>query len=258
MKALTIGRAPDNSLVIDDPQVSRYHARLYNSAGKWYIADLNSTHGTTVNGKKVEGPVSLKPSDKILISEVMLYFDGRAILSAKGKQLLSLTAATRPAGITPNPVGYQSGRSPAVILAVPSKRSRVPLLAGLSLILILIIAIVYVSTDSEKKIAEVKPATFSPQPQPVIEYTAIPYEGGEYTGWLKDGRPHGQGTLRYPDLRRSSAFVDLLLSRDTRAKTYVGEWRDGLKHGYGKMTYPDGRIEEGLWNYGQFTGQSGN
>lgn len=49
----TIGRAPDNSIVLDAPDVSRRHARLERSGRHLRIYDLNSTNGTRINGEAV-------------------------------------------------------------------------------------------------------------------------------------------------------------------------------------------------------------
>lgn len=46
---VTIGRAPDNDLVIHEPTVSRHHARIYRRQGRWVVRDLNSTSGTFVS-----------------------------------------------------------------------------------------------------------------------------------------------------------------------------------------------------------------
>lgn len=52
----TIGRELDNSLVLDSPRLSRYHARLRISpAGTVLLEDLNSTNGTFVNGYSISG-----------------------------------------------------------------------------------------------------------------------------------------------------------------------------------------------------------
>lgn len=54
MMVITIGKSPDNDYVIDDPQVSRHHARLTRDAdGGWLLEDLNSLNGTFVNGAQV-------------------------------------------------------------------------------------------------------------------------------------------------------------------------------------------------------------
>jgi hypothetical protein len=51
--ALTIGRSPDNDLVLADGRVSRHHARISSRAGRLVLTDLGSTNGTLVNGARV-------------------------------------------------------------------------------------------------------------------------------------------------------------------------------------------------------------
>lgn len=47
---ITIGKANDNEYVVNDPSVSRHHARLtYEKEGHWILEDLGSTNGTFVN-----------------------------------------------------------------------------------------------------------------------------------------------------------------------------------------------------------------
>ena len=53
-KDITIGRAFDNTILIDDASVSRHHAAIRWKKGLLYVTDLNSTNGTTVNGEKVQ------------------------------------------------------------------------------------------------------------------------------------------------------------------------------------------------------------
>lgn len=51
---IRIGKANDNDFVIDDPHVSRYHARLISQGeGIWLLEDLDSTNGTFVNGQQI-------------------------------------------------------------------------------------------------------------------------------------------------------------------------------------------------------------
>jgi len=49
-RLITIGRAPDNMIVIDDPSVSNRHAHLELSGETYRLKDLDSTNGTKVNG----------------------------------------------------------------------------------------------------------------------------------------------------------------------------------------------------------------
>ncbi len=60
---ITIGRAPENAIVIDDPSVSSRHAQLELSGETYRLKDLESTNGTRVNG--------------IPIMETVLRFDDR-------------------------------------------------------------------------------------------------------------------------------------------------------------------------------------
>ena len=55
--AVTLGRAPDNDVVIADPRASRYHARLAREDERWTLTDLGSTNGTRVNEQRIETAV---------------------------------------------------------------------------------------------------------------------------------------------------------------------------------------------------------
>jgi pSer/pThr/pTyr-binding forkhead associated (FHA) protein len=70
---INIGRRLDNSLVIDDPRVSRNHAQLRAIKGRYVIFDLNSTGGTFINGRRASQGV-LYPGDVISLAGVMLIF----------------------------------------------------------------------------------------------------------------------------------------------------------------------------------------
>src|SRR5947209_20212155 len=55
-RSITIGRAPDNMIVIDDPSVSNRHAQLELSGETYRLKDLDSTNGTKVNGVPITEP----------------------------------------------------------------------------------------------------------------------------------------------------------------------------------------------------------
>jgi hypothetical protein len=50
---VTIGRHPDNDLILESKSVSRYHAHIKLRQSRYYLTDLASANGTTVNGKSV-------------------------------------------------------------------------------------------------------------------------------------------------------------------------------------------------------------
>jgi hypothetical protein len=49
----TVGRAPDNDIIIGDPATSGHHCRIEVRAGNYWISDLGSTNGTLVNGEPI-------------------------------------------------------------------------------------------------------------------------------------------------------------------------------------------------------------
>ncbi len=73
---LTIGREPACDIVINDPEVSRRHVRLYLQGQNYVIEDYGSTNGTAVNGQKLRGPYILRPGEMITLGEnTHLLFD---------------------------------------------------------------------------------------------------------------------------------------------------------------------------------------
>lgn len=92
---VSIGRAHDNIIVVEDESISRYHAKLFSRYGKWFLADLDSTHGTFLNGEKIDRPVELTSPASINLSDViLLHFDGENIKDEQGKILQVLNYHT--------------------------------------------------------------------------------------------------------------------------------------------------------------------
>ena len=58
--SISIGRSPENVIVIPDPEVSRRHAILTLENNDLYLEDLNSTNGTYVYDGKMFQPVKGK------------------------------------------------------------------------------------------------------------------------------------------------------------------------------------------------------
>lgn len=66
-----VGRR-EGDLVIEDLEVSRRHAVIRARDGIFEIEDLDSTNGTFVNGKRVDGPTPLSPGDAIRLGQTTL------------------------------------------------------------------------------------------------------------------------------------------------------------------------------------------
>jgi hypothetical protein len=64
---LAIGRAQDNEIRIDDSFASGRHARVFAHDGVGYVEDMQSTNGTYLNGRRVEGQEVLNADDRIRI-----------------------------------------------------------------------------------------------------------------------------------------------------------------------------------------------
>jgi pSer/pThr/pTyr-binding forkhead associated (FHA) protein len=69
---VTIGRAPESTLVLTDDYASSHHARLVPREGQWYIEDLGSTNGTYLDKTKVTGPTAVPPGAKVRIGKTVL------------------------------------------------------------------------------------------------------------------------------------------------------------------------------------------
>lgn len=71
---VTVGRDLSNDLVIDSPEVSRYHAELQTGGGVIAVSDCNSMNGTFVNGLRVGGASTINPGDQIIFGTTICRF----------------------------------------------------------------------------------------------------------------------------------------------------------------------------------------
>jgi len=75
--SLTIGRKADNDLPIDDHTVSSRHARIVRVQSVYFVEDLKSTNGTTLNGRPIER-AQLHDTDVIAIGQHRIIFQDSA------------------------------------------------------------------------------------------------------------------------------------------------------------------------------------
>jgi len=80
-QVVTIGRAPDNIIHIDDPSVSGRHAELRRMDKTYQLRDLGSTNGTRVNGTGAS-EMTLHPGDRVRFGAVDGRFEGDTPMSA--------------------------------------------------------------------------------------------------------------------------------------------------------------------------------
>ncbi len=101
-----LGRDLNNEIVINDPEISRRHARLFVQGNSYIIEDLGSTNGTFVNGQRLMGPNVLRPGDVITFGERMsLVFES----SDFDQDATLVSPSAQPAYDNPEPAQvYQS------------------------------------------------------------------------------------------------------------------------------------------------------
>jgi hypothetical protein len=68
-RQLTIGRAGDSDLIVDDEYASTHHAKLVFINGDWMIQDLDSTNGTYLDGEKVGTPVVVPNNTQVRVGQ---------------------------------------------------------------------------------------------------------------------------------------------------------------------------------------------
>jgi pSer/pThr/pTyr-binding forkhead associated (FHA) protein len=114
---VTVGRSPAADVVLDDPLVSRVHARLERVAGRWTVVDDGlSRNGTFVSGRRLAGRCTLRDRDQLRVGDSVLVFcapaDTDATRTLVGEPLLNadlltpaqravLAALCRPCTVSP-------------------------------------------------------------------------------------------------------------------------------------------------------------
>ncbi|HEX4222749.1 MAG TPA: FHA domain-containing protein [Pseudonocardiaceae bacterium] len=69
---ITLGRANDATLVLNDDYASSRHARIFPQDGQWIVEDLGSTNGTYLDRQKVTRPTPVPAGVPIRIGKTVL------------------------------------------------------------------------------------------------------------------------------------------------------------------------------------------
>ncbi len=69
----TLGRASDNTVVVDSPRVSRHHAQIRLMPSGAVIEDMGSTNGTWVNQRRLRGTHELASGDVISLADFISF-----------------------------------------------------------------------------------------------------------------------------------------------------------------------------------------
>ena len=72
-QTITLGRAHDSTIVLDDDYASSRHARIYpDQTGQWIVEDLQSTNGTYLDRTRLTSPTPLQPGAAIRIGRTVI------------------------------------------------------------------------------------------------------------------------------------------------------------------------------------------
>ncbi|MCC6421141.1 MAG: FHA domain-containing protein [Gemmataceae bacterium] len=115
---LTIGRAPENDVVLEAPSVSRRHATLRAEGGVVYFTDVGSANGSLINGQPATAnqPVRLGPGDRVRIADTTLVLSGETetlVQPAAGQTLVEPGQPPTPADVPAPDLVMERPRTPA-------------------------------------------------------------------------------------------------------------------------------------------------
>lgn len=108
----TIGRLPDNDVIIDSPALSGHHSLIINILNDSFLEDLNSTNGTYVNGKLVKKH-ALQNDDVITMGHHQLKFVASSAEEDYAEFARTIVIENPPENLrkkTPNSNGMDSDR----------------------------------------------------------------------------------------------------------------------------------------------------
>ena len=131
----TVGRAADNDIVLDSPEVSRRHASFSGHDGAWEVMDLGSANGTIIRGQHIEPRVAtiVRSGDRVTMGPFEL--EVTASGTAVGETVIRRDEATavwqQSAGMSTMVAGGGATSvlvpKPRLIISSPGNLAEVPL-----------------------------------------------------------------------------------------------------------------------------------
>jgi predicted component of type VI protein secretion system len=123
-EVIRLGRASDNTIVVNDAAVSRYHVNFYIKDGALIAEDAGSANGFLINGQPVGGPTQLQPGDRVYIGSreyrVALAGQGMGMAAQEQAQMRPRAQPQRPRSTQARarPVPSGSGNNPLRIVLI--------------------------------------------------------------------------------------------------------------------------------------------
>lgn len=174
-----IGRETDNTIVLNDPKISRYHCQVTFEDGQWMATDLGSANGTLLNGMPLAVPQPLEHGAQLTLGDTILAF------------IDPMDSSKQPIDPSATIIG---GKLPPPQKPAPTKKSAIPVWLGrtamvLGLIAIIVLLLKLRSTPDEKTTAPapaIKPTIDLIRTTPVNKALVLKYEddfSDSSSGW---------------------------------------------------------------------------
>ncbi|MGI9069661.1 MAG: FHA domain-containing protein [Pyrinomonadaceae bacterium] len=179
-KRFSIGRTPENDLVVDDSSLSRRHALIEEFDGVFHVSDCGSSNGTLINGGDVAGAVELHDWDVLTFGGV-----GNIVVRLQDdSQTNNSPAQSTPAGagspVYPQYATPASPHGPAsapVGVGGPPSWLSPPVIAISAAVVILLVAGLVLLLTGAGSQGVTKPSVAKKRPTPV-ESNEPPLESG--------------------------------------------------------------------------------
>ena len=125
---ITVGRAPDNDIVLSSLDVSRHHARLEKVLGGWLVADVESRGGTFYDGRKLDPqkPTSWQPGEKLQIGPYFLQWQKAGEVTVQPAEEIPAEPITELFPVAPDSSQVQASHSNFSVALNPTQVTLAP------------------------------------------------------------------------------------------------------------------------------------
>ena len=98
---VSLGRHPDNDIVLNDLSLSRFHARIERRGDRYVVVDLGSQNGVFLNGVRISGEAPIRPGDRVGMGRYVGVFNEGAERRVRSSERETERAAPKLTNTTP-------------------------------------------------------------------------------------------------------------------------------------------------------------